>query len=186
MTKVKIKRRLGTPPPSARIAIDKDRIDRAVHRAVCEVTGGDGYGKCLYYAHAGWGLLSYLGITSYVQAGDCGVVIESGTDLCASTMGGGVLAGDFHSWLIRPLRSFHTTTYQGPKEYIDFTARHYRRYATGTQWHQGDPPNYLWTADPSDWVRFRPNRSAIDFAANPENVGVAIITTLWLSAIMAY
>jgi len=178
--------KLGKAPSKRReLSLDKGRISDAVHQAVCEVTDSDGSGQCIYYAHAGQGLLRWLGIESYVQAGRHAVVVHG--DYCIGTGEAvSVIGGDFHCWLSRPLRPVTGIEYRGPMEYVDFTARHYQWYTRGFSWTREEPPDYLWTVDPADWVRCEVDRAQTDFANDPENLGVDVICDLWRTAIRHY
>jgi hypothetical protein len=53
---------------------DRDRVARAVHRAVCQFSASDGFGLCHAYAVAALGVFIHLGGTAEtvtINAGTC-------------------------------------------------------------------------------------------------------------------
>jgi hypothetical protein len=133
-------------------AIDKQRVADAVHRAVCQVTGGDGSFQCQRYAHAGHMLLNHLGIETVVQAGSLGLIPDDpnfvGWLRYSPTDEDEAIAG--HVWLA-----------QRDATMIDFTARHYRRYAHDPDYTR-TPPDYLWTKKSHEWAIFDPVQEAVN------------------------
>ena len=146
---------------------DRERaiLTEAVHRAVCEITGTDGYAKCLLYAVAGYALLADRGFA--IQAGTVAIVADPdnpagpGTTLIEAAEGGWN-RGEYHCWLARPT---------DPVEMVDFSSRHFRRHteeaseaakagtpapvalsitglaearADSIEWLRGEPPDSLW------------------------------------------
>ena len=98
------------------------KIAQAVHRAVCDVTGTDGRGHCLYYAVAGGALAKkVLGRDYVVQAGSGLSLLADPPDgaITIDASDGGVDRGEFHVWLARP---------DPEPELVDFASRHFRHY----------------------------------------------------------
>ncbi len=122
--------------------LDKGRVAEAVHRAVCRMTGGDGSRGCQRYAHAGHGLLDYLGIDTAIRAGTLRIVLDTETGEEASlpyfgTFGLDITSG--HVWLER----------RGSP--IDFASRHYPSYTDRA--YPRVPPRYVWGRS-GEWARF--------------------------------
>ena len=108
--------RIGLDQPGVR-----DRIAEAVHHAVCDFTGSDGFGLCMLYAVAGSGLLGRaFGEKFYPQAGSMAVLADK-PDVWVTMDASNFATGEFHCWLGRPMGGDRV-------ELIDFTARHYRDY----------------------------------------------------------
>jgi hypothetical protein len=155
---------------------EQARFAEATHRAVSEVSGTDGFERCLYYAVAGYALLADQGWT--IQVGEMVIVADPVKGL---GNGGGVIFGmakdvwngDYHAWLGRD---------NGSKiEIVDFTSRHYRQYcetANGNpaQWNRPDPPMWLWnaTGKQSDLVKFCPNQQMTSDAFAKLNGSLAL------------
>ncbi|QDV37600.1 hypothetical protein [Tautonia plasticadhaerens] len=147
---------------------DQAQIAEAAHRAVCEVTGTDGFGKCLAYAVAGYALLGDAGYM--IQAGTLTIVADPSNPAGAGLIrmdasNGGFDRGEYHAWLARQVG--HRV------EVVDLAARHYRRYVNevnpvsdaitlpggGALWvidrtedrirwtRPGEPPTFVWTED---------------------------------------
>lgn len=165
--------KLGKKPSERRQAdieiplAKRERVAEAVHRAVCEVFGGDGFGRCLPYAFAGAMLLHEDGFS--LQAGSITIVADPDTNhpdgLGAVKMecrGDGFGRGEYHCWVGR-LRK------DGIVELVDFASRHYRTYVENMmtvtdattvvphaaavyqidhreriQWTREDPPSFYW------------------------------------------
>jgi hypothetical protein len=156
--------KLATPP---------EIYAEAVHRAVCEVRGGDGFGQCFYYAQAGHGLLSLTNhAPNYVQAGS--LYLQPNPQdptywrACVPEAHG-VDRGEFHCWLASESGVF-----------IDFASRHFRRWVEeiiphngileqgpgyvilsrepkeDVPWTRPDPPVVVWGSphDSWDWLRY--------------------------------
>ena len=168
----------------------RSRLAEVVHRAVREVSGTDGVGRCIDYAVAGALLLKKaLKRTYHLQAGSLslladppdGVVMIDATD-------GGLSRGEFHVWLARP---------EPDLEIVDFSSRHFRSYverfvfveeahgplavldrdSERIPWTRPDPDPYIWTqSTPVPYARFTPVPEACHLineivVADPERVG---------------
>jgi hypothetical protein len=161
----------------------RHRIAEAVHDAVCDFSGRDGFGLCMLYAVAGAGLMGRVfGLTYHLQAGSMSVLADP-PDGWVTMDASNFAAGEFHCWLARPKGNDRV-------ELIDFTARHYRNYCerlidmTGfdlagpglfvrrddgsgecvrPSWNRQNPPEYVWTeALPTEWLRLVPDRQATE------------------------
>ena len=83
----------------------RNRVADAVHRAVCKITGSDGFGKCHLCSLAGVGLLSRLTSRYYVlQARSFLISVGSsdrwvGIDKSPSDSLVGLSDGDYHCWI---------------------------------------------------------------------------------------
>ena len=164
-------RRLKKNTPAANVKrlddpLVRDRIAEAVHQAVCEFTGSDGFGLCMLYSVAGMGVPSAFNHRLYPQAGTLGVLIDPPDYWMVMDAEGfePSVGGEFHCWLGGPSSS-------GDVELIDFSARHYKRYCGGLidvtdfdvvspglyvrrdlpvethkpmTWNREDPPAYVW------------------------------------------
>jgi hypothetical protein len=174
------RRNNGYTKRDCRTDLPKDRIAEAVHRAVCEYRGGDGFGRCLMYAAAGAYLVSHVtGKTYLTQVGRCRIRcaqdrwVEFGDP-------GGIRNGSFHAWVVGPIPAARAgvqvmdcSSRHGRRfdiRVIDFSSRHYRRGVEEMQtapdtradesgpfhWGRPEPPPYVW-AHPDDvcsWVQF--------------------------------
>jgi hypothetical protein len=160
---------------------------RAVHEAVCEFTDSDGFGACHLYAVAGHSLLTGEKIrpTPSPQGGSLLIQPDParpGHWFALDATGGGMGRGEFHAWLMAEDGTI-----------VDFSARHFRRYAeelpipggalsrsidpalivldrpeARTPWNRTDYLEYVWTtADrlPS-WVRYRTDARASEALAD--------------------
>src|SRR5437763_388203 len=87
--------------------IEKNRVAEAVHLAVCDWTGGDGFGHCILYAVAGAHLTSRLtGQKYFPVAGSLALYPDPERQEGITfdpKAGGGLLGGEFHAWIIGPL-----------------------------------------------------------------------------------
>lgn len=161
----------------------RSRIAEAVHGAVCEVNGGDGFGRCADYAVAGALVLNLLTDRRYSpQVGGVDILCQPPSryfHICGDD--NGLARGEYHCWVAcaagpapgMPGRSLAS-------EWIDFSARHYRRMAETLvnidkvvhqdaestvlaldrgprrEWTAPEPPPYVWHEGsvPPDWVLF--------------------------------
>lgn len=150
------------PPASVR-----DAVASAVHRAVVDSTGGDGYGYCYLYAYLGWRLLrEELGRPYLLQAGSLRLLAPPAGWLVMDTSLGDLASGAFHCWLARPDPD------GGPSEVVDLAARHYGRWAAGwpgwgathapPRWEPpGGPVDYVWSARPfPTWLSLNAEETA--------------------------
>jgi hypothetical protein len=108
-------------------------IAEAVHRAVCEETGGDGFGHCMLYAVAGMCLSrSVFHTDAYVPQAGALLIQPDPNDpggwIAQDVSDGGVAAGEFHAWFARGPEGFTGTGL--PVEMVDLSSRHYPRMAT--------------------------------------------------------
>ena len=129
---------------------------------MCEVSGTDGFGKCLMYAVAGWSLLHERGFI--VQGGSLMLVSDPANDagIKLDAGDGGFERGEYHCWVSRQV---------GDRvEVVDLASRHYRRYVEQCQvesaqtlaggaayiftpaaeqipWTRDDPPTSVWTTN---------------------------------------
>lgn len=130
-----------------------DAIAESVHIAVTDVideierSGGAQpltpnakfKGRCFYYAAAGQYIASViLGRDYCVQVGSLGVETGNGMMVKIDAANGGVAARRFHMWLAADDAGFN--------EYVDFTSRFFKSWATETdaKWERDDLPPYLW------------------------------------------
>ena len=124
----------------------------AVHRAVCDFTGTDGFGACMLYAVAGWSLLVALdGPAWLLQAGSARILADppDGWLEFDATLPGALARGEFHCWLAKQ----STLPQTQPAFLVDFSARHFPRMChemlkAGERipWSQPTPPPVIWTA----------------------------------------
>lgn len=159
------------------LALPKDRIAAVVHRAVCEVAQGDGFGHCAHYAVAGSGLLTRITGRLYLpQAGDLSLFCDGDAGIKMDAALGGVRTGEFHSWVVGPVGPGRgkagRRVIPGTMEVIDFSSRHYRGYVertglvAGTDlapvWRLPAPPDYIWTPfrDLPMWMRVSADEAA--------------------------
>ena len=143
------------------LAAVRGAIAEAVHRAVVEVAGGDGYGHCFLYAVAGWSLArEVLGGDYWLQAGSKRLLVAPPDGwLYLNATADGLVRGDYHCWFARA----------GPggavAELVDLSSRHYRRWADSNRavapgaaaplrWSwPADPPPFVWQEGAlSDWL----------------------------------
>jgi hypothetical protein len=154
--------------------LTRDAIADAVHAAVCGYTGTDGMRHCLLYGFGGSLALRLATGRQYMpQAGSLHLLIDPPDgqfEIDASD--GGFSRGEFHCWSVLADRtSIDPVTRQcRALEWIDFSARHWRRMAETMQlidavvaetdaivvcrattgeripWTVPAPPRYLWHA----------------------------------------
>lgn len=163
------RRRLVLPPQR----YTHEQIADAVHHAVCDHSGSDGFGHCRLYAVAGWVLLQHLGYRNVVpQAGRLSLMPDPFDPTLWLEMDPGFgLLGEIHCWLVipptKPAPGQHEMS--GDVQVVDFAARHYRSYVERLPvihpaddgsfpingWRHEEPPKYLWTAWATlpPWVR---------------------------------
>lgn len=146
-------------------------VAEAVHESVCEVNGGDGYGRCVDYAVAGALVLNLLSGRRYSpQVGGVDIMSRPPDEyfyICGED--NGFARGEYHAWVAcaaGPAPGMPGMSVAS--EWIDFSSRHYRRMAetmleVESIIHQGDgvvictpsrgpkrpwtapePPPYLW------------------------------------------
>src|SRR5262245_51509295 len=80
----------------------REWIAEAVHRAVCEFTGTDGFGNCMMYAWAGVSLCSRVFQRTYLlQAGSLRIQADPSNPHSWFTIDAsedGFHIGEFHAW----------------------------------------------------------------------------------------
>ena len=136
----------------------KARIAEAVHAAVCEVTGSDGFGHCALYARVGAAVASVVTGEEYVvnagrmQAGtgtpdpQDGAELYLGMDPALS----GYSGREFHAWILRrpPGAATGALLQADPDsiEVADLSMRHYRAMAEaiGLPWQREALPPWYW------------------------------------------
>jgi hypothetical protein len=111
------------------------------------------------YAVAGMGLLLGLGENVCVQVGALRLQPDPGEPTARLLMDPANGWGEVHAWLLRCLKAPSPGCHPAPSdlEFIDLSARHYRRYFEDMPsiltpgvapiekiWRQGDVPAYLW------------------------------------------
>lgn len=127
-------------PPALPHATVRDAVASAVHRAIADSTGGDGFGYCYLYAYLGWRLLrEEVGRPYLLQAGSLRLLAPPAGWLAMDTSPGDLASGAFHCWLARP----HPDG--APSEVVDLAARHYGRWVAswpgwGTVHPRPSPP----------------------------------------------
>ena len=134
--------------------ISRARTAEAVHQAVCDVTGGDGYGMCHLYARAGALVASVATGRPYMwQAGELlvgtGDANEDGElHFQYKPAASGYNGLEFHCWITeRPAGEPGTVMTGGPEvEYADFALRHVMRAIglSGFPWRRERLPAYYW------------------------------------------
>jgi hypothetical protein len=144
---------------SAGCAPGPELYAEAVHRAVCESTGDDGFGHCPLYICAGSYLLSALAPELGVCMCRSGSLLLSpnprrpGSWVGLDIKNGGIARGAFHCWLSFPSGLV-----------VDFSARHYVRYTTeaGGRWDRPKPPAVIWSSmrDLPRWISFKEDLAA--------------------------
>jgi len=146
------------------------RISEAVHRAVCEFTGTDGFGHCLCYAVCGSVVASTMLEKLYLpQAGTVCIFADPPNAVAMQATDNGLERGEFHCWFGLPESRNHG---RGKRlaEFVDLTSRHYKRYVSEVvcieeavvsdgcrtymlapekdriRWTRtDDPPQFIWT-----------------------------------------
>jgi hypothetical protein len=177
------------------MADSPDRLRRLLaqftHEAVCEASGTDGRGHCLWYS--AFGSIFAQGVFRrpyYVQAGilqlrpdpdDPDLAVQFLTD------DDGLVCGEYHTWLGSPLDA-------GRFEVVDLSSRHYpflveglltllerRRVGdlvasivtpTSYRWRRPEPPEALWLTIeggrwPLDWVHLEPGEKPCQAIQRP-------------------
>lgn len=150
------------------------RVARAVHEAVCDYTGSNGAGCCMYYAVVGAVVAGKAFRRGYVpQAGTlqvaCDPDSEWGWAIDPRQHIDGFVAGEFHCWFFicnGPSPGKMT----GISELVDLSSRHYREFHAKAIWAVDgtppecripDPPEFLWLdLMLPDWVRLLPDATA--------------------------
>ena len=164
---MKLKAKMKMPPSVRRQrSLDKDRIAEAVHVAVCEATDSDGSYKCMWYAHAGQGLLDHLGVTAEVQCGHLDIIEAGRVAKTLEYFGDGYDYVSGHTWL------------RAGGNVIDFAARHFSTYAGKPL---SRPVDYIWGNRPGV-ARYTPLPDASAMAGTTETRTL----DLWARAINAY
>jgi hypothetical protein len=136
----------------------------AVHAAVCEFTGTDGYGACMLYAVAGWSPLVALDSEAWhLQAGTARILAEppDGWLEMNGQLPGAIERGEFHCWLAQA----SPRPQARPAALVDLSSRHFQRMcqempladeSARIPWTQPPPP-YIWTSgDQSPLVHWAP------------------------------
>lgn len=126
------------------------RIAGAVHRAVCEFTGTDGFGYCYLYAWGGNTLAREVTGRPYrLQAGALRLRLDGDRGwLTMNPQQDGFGRGEFHCWMARSDGRGHLA------EIVDLGARHYARWAASGGVLQGtwtSPANtdaFVWSGRP--------------------------------------
>lgn len=165
MTERRLDQFLGEPlgdatrGQSTGTAAAKARIAEAVHQAVCQVTGSDGFGHCALYASVGAAVMSAATGAEYVvNAGrlEVGTGARDPEDGDAETYLGmdpalsGYSGREFHAWILRrPPGMAVGTVFQadpGSVEVADLSMRHYRAMAEGIglTWQREALPPWYW------------------------------------------
>lgn len=134
------------------LSANKEQIAEAVHRAVCQYAGSDGFGFCRWYAICGWLLLQDIGYKNVVlQAGRLALQPDPDkpTRWIEMDPSHGV-AGEFHCWLVLPdqIMSAGSRPMGRNVQVIDFAARQYRSYVERLSMIDGDPPRWRWVSSP--------------------------------------
>lgn len=181
-----VEREKRRPKPSIPVApmllgLDRDKIAETVHRAVCQFTRGDGYGRCAYYTYAGAALLTYLTKEQWlVQGGTlklwCDADEQGPLGLAMDASLGGIEGNEFHSWIVGPIRPHHHKPGRhelaGDLNIVDFSSRHFKRHvediagrAAGPEgivvrWNLPEPPAYIWTTKKPDWYTVQAEEQA--------------------------
>jgi hypothetical protein len=151
--------RQANTTPAAPAGISRARIAEAVHHAVCDVTGSDGFGHCALYARAGAVVASLATGREYVvnagrlMAGtgtpdpeDAGAELHLGMDPALS----GYSGREFHAWFIRRPSGAATgvllSADPASVEVVDLSVRHYRPMAEaiGLPWQREELPPWYW------------------------------------------
>jgi hypothetical protein len=138
------------PPAAARIA-------EAVHQAVCEVTGSDGFSHCALYASVGATVASLATGDEYVvNAGRLEVgtgtrdAVDTELYLGMDPALSGYSGREFHAWFIRRPAEGPTgvlfTADPRSVEVADLSMRHYRAMAEaiGMTWQRETLPAWYW------------------------------------------
>jgi hypothetical protein len=151
-------------------------LARFTHEAVCEASGTDGRGHCLWYSAFGWVFAqSVFRRPYYVQAGNIGLKPDpNDPDLEVGLLADddGLLCGEYHTWLGSPLDADRF-------EIVDLSSRHYPFLVEGlpqvlerrrvgdfvatigtpsvARWRRPAPPEALWLTIeagrwPLDWL----------------------------------
>jgi hypothetical protein len=134
----------------------KAQIAEAVHHAVCQHTGTDGFGYCRWYAACGWLLLQSLGYEKAVlQSGRLSLHPDPNDPTLWIEMdpSHGVI-GELHCWVVLPDENLPPGRHRMGQnvQVIDFAARHYRSYVERTpmlggsqaRWRRENPPDFIW------------------------------------------
>ena len=146
-------------PTPARIQWTPDRqatLAEAVHAAVCDFTGTDGYGACMLYTVAGWSPLVALDSEAWhLQAGSARILADppDGWLEMNGALPGALERGEFHCWLAKAPP--HPQAQQAqPAALVDFSARHFQRMCQEMPlpeergripYTQPPPPPFIWT-----------------------------------------
>lgn len=138
--------------PKPLLPYSKEQIAEAVHRAVCQYTGSDGFGFCRWYAICGWLLLLDLGYKNVVlQAGRLSLQPDPDepTQWIEMDPSHGVL-GELHCWLVLPDQNMSAGRQPLGRnvQVIDFAARQYRNYVERLSMIDGEPPQWRWASSP--------------------------------------
>lgn len=157
----KAARRVQREAPGGSGKISRARIAQAVHEAVCEVTGTDGYGHCVMYAQAGALTASVLTGRDYVLQAGAAVVFTGDVNgygelaLHVDPAGsewngqrGGRENNELHCWLTRrPAEVPGSAVPATPgDEVADFSLRHWRWAVAeaGMPWSREPLPAFWW------------------------------------------
>lgn len=134
--------------------LSRARIAEAVHQAVGDTTGGDGYGMCHLYARAGALVVSLITGRPYMwQAGELlvgtGDANEDGElHFQYKPAASGYNGLEFHCWITeRPEGEPGAAVTGGPEvEYADFALRHVMRAVelSGMPWRREQLPASYW------------------------------------------
>jgi hypothetical protein len=172
----------------------RDDIADAIHRAVCEFTGSDGFGHCHAYSVAGFGVLNHLYAEPkcWINAGKARIFHDPSDPTLCVEMGTDPMAGDYHCWNV--LEGLSGVIL------VDFAARHYKRYCWclincneweevdsgdggfllvkrdeplgptgGMTWkHPFEPPEFLWCSpdDLPSWLHLVADKHATEAVAD--------------------
>jgi hypothetical protein len=145
----------------------KTKIADTVHEVVCEAAGTDGVGCCHLYAVVGAGVLSGLTRRLHLpQAGTLQLRCDPASEWLFTMDGTRGIEGpgaEGHCWVVEVPRHAKAGRHRvspGGVTRIDLSARHYRALlrpeftASGSlpEWRIEDPPAYVWTDRPPDWL----------------------------------
>jgi len=140
--------------------VRKARFAEAVHQAVCEVTGSDGFGHCALYARAGavaaamvTGRDDYVVNAGRLTAGTGARDPDDGdTELCLGMDPAlsGYSGREFHAWILRrPAAAPSGVLLQADPDTVevaDLSMRHYKAMAEaiGLPWQREPLPGWYW------------------------------------------
>jgi hypothetical protein len=177
-----------SPIPQDRM---RQLLARFTHEAVCEASGTDGRGRCLWYSAFGCIFAhSVFRRPYYIQAGNLHLKPDPDDPALAVQLiadDHGLVSGEFHTWLACPLDA-------GRFEMADLSSRHYPFLVEGlpsvlerrregdlvatiatpssVRWRRPAPPEALWLTIeggrwPLDWVYLEPGEKQCEAVQRP-------------------